>query len=45
MGRVFTVALASAAVAFLSGPTPYSAFLAALSAIAIAVAALLPHGR
>ncbi len=45
VSRVFTVALASAAVAFLSGPTPYFAFLAALSAIAIAVAALLPGGR
>ena len=45
ISRVFTVALASAAVAFLSGPTHYFAFLASLSAVAILVALLLPSDR
>lgn len=45
VSRVFTVTLASAATAFLSGPKPYFAFLASLSAAAILVALLLPGDR
>jgi len=45
ISRVFTVVLASAAVAFLSGPTHYFAFLASLSAVAVLVALLLPSDR
>ncbi len=45
ISRIFTVVLASIAVVFLSGPAPYFAFLASLSAIAIIVAILLPGNR
>lgn len=45
ISRTFTVALASATVAFISGPTPYFAFSASISVTAILVALLLPSGR
>lgn len=45
VSRIFTVALASLAVYFVSGPSRYFTFLATLSVAAFAVAMLLPGDR